>query len=94
MTSFALSTLCGAFAILSAAACLVIQYAIVSAVNSKRGPQDQYPVLTRAYMALFREHRRLYPDSNLRAFYVLSLAILLVSGMTLSLSFILAPGAN
>jgi predicted DNA-binding helix-hairpin-helix protein len=85
---------CGAFAILSTAACLLTQFAIVSDVNSKRGPQEQFPVLTRAYLALFREHRLHYPDSNLRAFFLLSLVILLGSGMTLSLSFILAPGVD
>ncbi len=55
------------------AVCIASQIAIVQAINANDAAQHHFSVLTRDSLGFTREHRRLYPGSNARLIFWLSL---------------------
>jgi hypothetical protein len=75
MYSKLLLAACLGFAI----ACCLTQVAMIVGINSKLGTRSQFSSLRRDLFGIFQEHRRLYPASNLRVAFIVSLVLLVAS---------------
>ena len=82
------AAICFAFIVLSAIICVLIQIAMVEDINSKAARDAQLSWLSRDHLRILRQHRRYFPDSPLRRWFITALLLVTFGGM----AFVLLVG--
>jgi hypothetical protein len=65
---------------------LLIRFAIISEINSKRGARSQVSFLDRDFLEILSLHRQLFPNSQLRGFQILMVVLSVVFGLGFTLA--------
>jgi len=70
---------------LAAIASGLLHMVLIAALTSKLGPRSQYAVWKNDVFGILQDHRRLYPSSKLRIAFVVSLVMLVCTGVAFML---------